>query len=247
MIRRSKLNKTVSELCRIICGASFKKAVVSHEAKQLMKILEHANIDLVLDVGANVGQFGHLLRGSGYRKKILSFEPLSAAYTELLNRASGDESWLVHPRCALGNQEGESEINVSLNSVSSSLLPMLNTHERAENSSVYVGKEKVQVYRLDEMVNQYNIGESRAFLKLDAQGYEWPIVEGASRLLPHLLGIYCELSLVPLYEGQLLWREMIDQLAQCGFVLWAFQNGFTDQRDGRQLQINGIFLNKSFG
>ncbi len=80
-------------------------------------------ITTVLDVGANVGQFAELLRLMGYRGKIISFEPLRAAYQELAAKAAADGNWEAH-NFALGMQCGHATINVSNYSVLSSLLPL---------------------------------------------------------------------------------------------------------------------------
>ena len=84
--------------------------------------------------------------------------------------------------------------------------------------------------------------EPLPFLKIDTQGYEWQVLDGARESLSQCQGVLCELSLVPLYEGQCLWMEMIQRLESGGFTLWSIQKGFTDLRDGRTLQVDAIFL-----
>src|SRR5687768_3286364 len=79
-------------------------------------------IDVLFDVGANVGQFASEARAAGYRGRIVSFEPLPEAHAQILANSADDPDWLVHERCALGERIGETEINVSENSYSSSLL-----------------------------------------------------------------------------------------------------------------------------
>ena len=93
-----------------------------------MVALRHSHIDLVIDIGANEGQFAKELRAGGYSGRIVSFEPLSAAHRRLLQESNRDSAWHVHPRCALGDRLGEIELNISGNSVSSSILPMLASH-----------------------------------------------------------------------------------------------------------------------
>lgn len=62
-------------------------------AYQTVQILKAQNIDVVFDVGANIGQFASELRAYGYKGKIVSFEPLPEAYKELVNNAKGDKNW----------------------------------------------------------------------------------------------------------------------------------------------------------
>ncbi len=84
-------------------------------AFQLLKALTYFDIDMVLDVGANVGQFASELRSVGYKGYLVSFEPLSAAHTALSEAAGRDPKWHVHPRSAIGDNDGEIEINIAGN------------------------------------------------------------------------------------------------------------------------------------
>jgi len=203
--------------------------------------LRQFKIDLVLDVGANTGQFASQVRQGGYTGKIVSFEPLSRAHGELVSSSAADPMWEAHPRCALGDHNGEIEINIAGNSFSSSILPMLESHRSAAPESAYEGKESAPIKTLDTVAGQYLKDAQAPFLKIDTQGFEWLVLDGARDTLPQIKGILVELSLVPLYEGQHLWREVIDRLEAEGFTLWAFTPGFSDQASGRSLQVDGVF------
>ncbi|MBN2642041.1 MAG: FkbM family methyltransferase [Victivallales bacterium] len=214
----------------------------SNPAFELLKALNRFDIDLVLDLGANVGQFASELRSVGYKGTLVSFEPLSSAHKALSKAAGSDPKWQVHPRCAIGDFDGEIEINIADNSVSSSVLPMLEACFLAEKTSAYVGSERVPMRRLDSVAPQYLADAHRAFLKMDTQGFESQVLDGAAQILPIIKGIQCEMTLVPLYDGQKLWMDMIHRLESDGFTLWSIQRGFTDPRDGRTLQIDAIFF-----
>ena len=207
----------------------------------LVASMRKFDIDLVLDVGANKGQFASEIRHWGYAGRIVSFEPLSQVHGELQQSSAGDPMWEVCPRCALGDHNGEVEINIAGNSESRSILPMLESHRSAAPESAYQGKEIVPVKTLDTVAGQYLKDARAAFLKIDTQGFEWQVLDGARDSLPHIKGILVELSLVPLYEGQHLWREVIDRLEAEGFTLWAFKPVFSDQASGRTLQVDGVF------
>lgn len=208
---------------------------------QVIASLRKFEIDLILDVGANKGQFASEIRQCGYMGRIVSFEPLSQAHAELLQSGMGDPLWDIYPRCALGNQNSEVEINIAGNSESSSILPMLESHWSAAPESAYLGYETTPIKKLDAVAAQF-IKDARApFLKIDTQGFEWQVLDGARNTLPYIKGILVELSLVPLYDGQHLWRDVIDRLEAEGFTLWTFQPVFSDQSQGRTLQIDGVF------
>jgi len=212
------------------------------EAMKLVASLQKFGIDLVLDVGANTGQFATEIRHCGYTGRIVSFEPLSQAHGELVQSSIGDTMWDAYPRCALGDREGEAEINIAGNSESSSILPMLEAHRSAAPQSAYQGKEVVPIKTLDEVAGPYLKDARAAFMKIDTQGFEWQVLDGARDTLQHIRGILVELSLVPLYEGQHLWLEVIDRLEAEGFTLWGFKPVFSDQTSGRTLQVDGIFF-----
>lgn len=213
----------------------------SHSLSPIVSSLRKFEIDLVLDVGANQGQFASEIRCGGYTGKIVSIEPLSEAHGKLLQASAGDAGWDAYPRCALGDYVGEVEINIAGNSESSSILPMLESHRSAAPESAYQGKEIVPIKTLDAVAGPYLKDARAAFLKIDTQGFEWQVLDGARDTLPHIKGILVELSLVPLYDGQHLWRDVIDRLEAAGFTLWAFKPVFSDQASGRTLQVDGVF------
>lgn len=220
-------------------------SVAQVAAMQIVSSLRKFEIDLVLDVGANKGQFASEIRQCGYAGRIVSFEPLSQAHGELLESSTNDPMWEAYPRCALGDHNGEVEINIAGNSESSSILPMLESHRSAAPESAYQGKESVPIKTLDAVAGQYLKDARATFLKIDTQGFEWQVLDGARETLPHIKGILVELSLVPLYEGQHLWSGVIARLEAEGFTLWAFKPVFSDQATGRTLQVDGIFYQTS--
>lgn len=236
------LDKMIYKVLRTMGLEVRRVTPVSSSPAQIVTSLRKFGIDLVIDVGANAGQFASEIRDCGYCGQIVSIEPISEAHHRLVKASRRDGRWRIHPRCALGGYDGEAEINIAGNSVSSSILPMLGAHRSIAPESTYQGKEKVSVYRLDTIIEPYLAGAHAPFLKIDTQGFESQVLDGARETLPRVKGILLELSLVPLYEGQNLWRELIERLEADGFTLWALQLELTDVSDGRSLQVNGIFF-----
>ncbi|WP_395703426.1 FkbM family methyltransferase [Aquabacterium sp.] len=216
-------------------------AAQSLDARMQLR-LKTQRIDTVLDVGANDGGYARALRAAGFEGRILSFEPLDDAHQRLCQQAEGQAGWAVAPRMALGASEGEVEINVAGNSASSSILPMLDRHLEAAPNSRYVSQQQVPLRRLDAVAHPL-IEQARAIhLKIDTQGYEMPVLEGAAGLMPRIRGLQLEMSLVPLYEGQVLFRELYDWVIGQGFELHGVVPGFMDVETGRMLQMDGIFF-----
>ena len=221
-------------------------APVSSYAAQLRAMLAWHRVDLIFDVGANAGYFGRELRRQmRFTGRIVSFEPMKAAHERLSAEARKDPLWDVAPRAAIGAQEGTVSVNIARNSVSSSVLPMLSTHLQAAPGSQYTDTETVPLTTLDALAPGYFPEESIAFLKVDTQGYESEVLKGAPRTLSRVIGVQLELSLIPLYGGQLLMPELLEIMRDSGFDLWAITPAFTDPLSGRLLQVDAAFFRRA--
>ena len=210
-----------------------------HPVGRRMKIMESLGITLVIDVGANTGQFGSEIRKAGYRGDIESFEPLKSAFNILVKNTRNDPDWNIH-NCALGNCTGTADINISANSYSSSLLDMLPTHLNAAPASQYIGSEPIDIITLDSIFSSFN-RTSGIFLKIDTQGYEWRVLEGAKNSLEHIDILQIEMSLVPLYDEEKPFPDMYRYLVGLGYDLISIEPGLMDTSTGRMMQIDGIF------
>jgi len=208
--------------------------------RSIAALLRKEEINLVLDIGANLGQFAEGLLATGYRGRIVSFEPLSTTHDQLRANAGRYPNWTVAERTALGEKAGSVEIHVSTAHASSSILNMLPSHLEAAPGSGYIGAETVPVNRLDDLCPLSPT--DRVVLKIDVQGYERQVLEGAPRVLGSCRAVITEMSLAPLYEGQVLVKEMWDLLASYGFEAWSLEPGFRDPVTGRMLQFDGIFV-----
>lgn len=217
-------------------------SVDKSDQARLMAMLKEHDINIVLDVGASVGLFGESLRRSGYKESIVAFEPLSDSYKKLLKRSGKDPLWHVAPRGAIGEENREIEINIAGNSSSSSILSMLDTHVKAAPHSKYIAKETVPMYTLDSIATKYMAPDSKLFIKIDTQGYEHLVLHGAKELLKQAVGLQLEISMAPLYEGQVLYYEMVEKLSALGFYLWGVSTVLIDPDSGRALQVDAVFF-----
>jgi FkbM family methyltransferase len=204
------------------------------------QMLRTHRIDLVLDVGANDGQYGEALRRGGYEGRIVSFEPLASAYLELERRAEAVSEWEVR-QIALGDKTGTASFHVAGNSASSSLLPMTARHSTTAPESAYVAEEQVDVRRLDDIAAEVIRQGERPWLKIDVQGFELAVMQGAERTLELIEVIETELSLVELYEGQGLLGDVFAHLTSRGFGVLSFEPVLHDPVTGELLQMDGVF------
>jgi FkbM family methyltransferase len=212
---------------------------------QLRKVFEHLGIDLVFDIGANEGQYARSLRDNGYTGRIVSFEPLAAAHAKLAAASRGDPKWQAAPPIALGDAPGQATLHVAGNSASSSLLNMLSAHTRAAPGSAYVASEGVRVARLDDVAERYLRDARSLLVKIDTQGYEDRVIAGGTATLRRAAAIQVELSMLPLYEGQSLFEDMLERIAALGFELFSILPVFVDPESGRTLQVDGVFRRKA--
>jgi len=209
----------------------------------LGQFLRRSRVDVVLDVGANSGQFGRHLRAMGYRGRIVSFEPLSGAFHKLKANTATIGQWRA-VRLALGDSDETRTINVAGNSHSSSFLAMLPRHLSAAPTSAYVGTETVTVRRLDGIIDEYCTAQDRCLLKIDVQGFEDAVLRGAQQSLARCVGLQLELSITPLYQGGLMLPQMLERLSAEGFTLLDLKPACVDPATGELLQVDGLFSRK---
>lgn len=236
------MQQEIRKFLRNKLGIEVKKInLVNSELARLQYFLHNCNIDLILDVGASTGGYGCLVRELGFTGRIVSFEPLSHSYSKLKKLSQSDSLWEVAPRTAIGNMDGEIQINIASNSSSSSVLSMLDAHLNAAPESKYYESEIVQVSKLDTIAPGYIHNSQSILLKIDVQGYEKPVLEGAKKILEKIKAIQVEMSLTPLYQDQILWIDMIQYLESFGYQFYNFRPVLTDS-SGRLLQIDGFFI-----
>jgi len=206
--------------------------------------LKKFGVTVLLDVGANVGQYAAEVRQRGYRNRIVSFEPQAAAFAKVALAAGHDPRWQCL-NLALGAAESSAEMNIAENSESSSLLPMERRHVTAYPESAYVGKESIRVTTLDSLRTELLLDSDVVWLKMDVQGYEMSVLDGASQTLPQVCAIEMELSVVSLYKGSALLCDSIAALEKRGYHLIAVEETFLDGQLLHALQLNGIFEQRS--
>ncbi|MEO7961988.1 MAG: FkbM family methyltransferase [Ginsengibacter sp.] len=208
--------------------------------RRLLKYLQTNDTNDCFDIGANTGQFALLLRSAGFKGNIFSFEPQTKAFENLERFAAADPKWKAY-NIGLGNVDEKSIINLSKNSVSSSILDINKILTDTEPETEYISREEITILRLDSFLKEMNFSK-KIFLKIDAQGYESKILEGLGDCFEAVYALQIELSCIPLYEGEKLFDEMKDFIESKGFFVSSLESGFADALTGRLLQAEAIFL-----
>ncbi len=203
------------------------------------------NIDLLLDVGANTGQYAAQARALDYKKNIVSFEPAIEAFKKLSLKSANDPHWEVL-HTGIGAHKSIAEINISGNSYSSSILEMLPAHLETAPESKYISKETIQLDTIDNFLAARKDQSKNIFLKIDTQGYEWQVLQGALNSLEFISCIQLEMSLVELYKSEKKFLEITQFLIAAGFEIFTLEPEFYNKKTGQLLQIDGIFCNQKF-
>jgi len=210
-------------------------ALEMSEVDHLTRLIERLDVDLLIDVGANQGQYATRFRQLGYDGDIVSFEPLDAAFSTLTRSAQHDARWQVR-QLAIGSENGTATLHVSENSVSSSLLDVGEVHLAAAPSSNQTRDEEVTVTTLDDALAGTPF--KSAWLKIDTQGYESEVLAGATESLTRVSVLQCELSLVELYVGQPHYLDVLQRIESLGFRTVRVTPGFADPDTGDLLQFD---------
>ncbi|MFC5860737.1 FkbM family methyltransferase [Acidicapsa dinghuensis] len=189
-------------------------------ARQLRELLTKMEINVVLDVGAFIGNYATLLRESGYKGHIISFEPVPDSYDKLHARMHHDPLWSGQP-FGLSDENREAQINTFSRGDFNSLL-----HLRTDAEAAYAldpadhHQTTIQLRRLDSVLMELiqGIQSPRIFMKIDTQGHDVSVVKGATGVLNHILGLQSELPAVQLYDGMTSMPTALEFYASCGFV-----------------------------
>ena len=204
--------------------------------------LRDTEITVILDVGANTGQYGKRIWNDGFSGRMISFEPISTEFQSLSDAAAKHSRWEVH-QIALGDQTGTGEIQVTDFSPASSLLKptgLLETDLWHPQKS-----ETIQIKKLDDVASDLLSPNDRVCLKLDVQGFEDRVLKGASQTLSQVQMLELELYVQEMYEGEMLLVDMLQWMDELGFMLVSVDDAYICPHTGRVFQYDGIFLRKS--
>ncbi len=221
-------------------GYDVVKCKYSKHELEIEHWLKLMNISCVLDVGANEGQYAKNIRIGGYKNRIISFEPIKEPFAKLQKLSANDSLWEVH-NMALGDSVGQTQINISGNSVSSSILGINTSHTDAAPESKYIGTEKIEIRTLDSLFNELDLKGQTIYMKVDTQGFEKKVLLGAKASLKSIKAIQLEMSVQPLYDGEDLYYQLSDFLYKENFRLIKIVRGLTKE-NGELLQFDGVFM-----
>jgi FkbM family methyltransferase len=216
-------------------------------ALHLRALLDFLKVDCVLDVGANVGQYHDFLRDKVfYDGPIVSFEPVSRHVEFLRERARADKAWHIEGY-ALGAKDGNLPINVMVSDQFSSFLQPDNSRVRDyDGLNVPCHVENVLVRTLDVVmpVLQERLGFERPYLKLDTQGFDIEVLQGARDCLAEVRALQTEASVIGIYKGMPGYIDTIRYLDERGFDITGFYPVSRD-RSLRLVEFDCVMINRA--
>lgn len=142
------------------------------ETEFISNIIKKDNI--CIDIGANVGYYTLLMASKAVEGKVYSLEPTPLHFYLLnCNKIINNFNNVICNNCAIGNINGEMDFSIASDGAFSSFK---NTKRKFE-----VKKIKVPIVTLDNYIKDNRIDKD--FIKIDVEGAEKMVLEGASKLL----------------------------------------------------------------
>lgn len=215
--------------------------VFSLTSFQMLTKLKNQNLsaNTVIDVGANIGQFAVAASKLLNSPRIYSFEPYPQSAQAFTKNTQKLPNITLYP-IGLGEQEGETEFHVNSHSHSSSILALADSHKQAFPQAEEAETIKIKVSTLDAVFNDIEL-QAPVLLKLDVQGYEPFVLRGGQETLKRVDYVILEASFKPLYEGEMLFTEIIALMESYGFRFLRPVGWLEDPKTGEILQADGLF------
>jgi FkbM family methyltransferase len=210
-------------------------------APRRQKLLELHRVEVVLDVGAHVGEYAIELRSGGFTGTIVSFEPTHDHFRVLSSKAAEDPDWTAE-KMALSDVDEEAQLAVA--GRYTSLLPARSSLVEMFHGARPTTFENVVVRRLDGLSLYTSCLAKPTLLKMDVQGNELRVLRGAGKVLGQIPLVEAELSIVEFYDGQASFYEVLRHLDDHGFTLVDLEPITRDNKTGKLAQANGIFVRR---
>ena len=199
---------------------------------ELLRLLDGEPIGFV-DIGAR-GGVHPLIEPIAPAVAVLGFEPDQAESARMLAdpHLQGRYARVEIEACALADRDGPAVLHEIIAPTNTSLRPTNPVFVKRYDMAKWheVGQSQVQTTTLDRVLFEQRAGEPRwgEALKVDTQGTEHEILEGARRTLSERTAFVCvEVSFCELYVGQKLFSEIELLLREFGLSFYGFDHVFS--------------------
>jgi FkbM family methyltransferase len=113
----------------------------------------------------------------------------------------------------------------------------IQSHELNFPDSATVAKQNISISTIDKQLTVLGLQPQEIMLKLDVQGFESEVLKGASHSLSKIPLCYLEVSITPLYEGEISFLPILIELSKFGHEVIDVFRGMK-ANDGRLLQLD---------
>ena len=206
------------------------------------KWLQDFNINTIIDIGANVGQFILDIRKFFPTATIYSFEPLKDVYEELIRNSLTDSNWInwITYDVALGDFNGSTKIKRNTIATDSSLLSMAKFYKERYFFKTEEWEENIRIRRLDDL-NLKLLPE--LMIKMDVEGFEDKVIKGGETTFKKAKVIFTEVTFQKeRYEGQILFDNLYGVLKELGFKCYGFYSVRYDPKSGAPSYADAVFV-----
>lgn len=204
-------------------------------------IVDAYDYDLVVDVGANEGQFCQIALRYFNKVDIYTFEPIPDVYDILVHRFKDEER--VFPfNVGIGSTSTKKVFNIFNQSATSSFLEASKHQGEYYPGSIDRTKKiEVSLVSLSDILSDTD--HKNIFLKIDVQGYELEVLKGAENIFDKVNMILVECSFVEFYIGQPLFDDIYSFLKSKGYEYRGQIDSLIGSQ-GRPAQIDAVFEKK---
>ncbi len=206
-------------------------------------IFSRFKVGLVVDCGANLGQFHQQVRGAGYSGRIICVEPnpeCHAALNDIIQHDGKTELLSI----ALGSEPGEAQLNVAGTTDGlTSLYDFTDLAKKRFQKTAKVSKQvNVEVKTLEALLDELSVPKDvPVFLKTDTQGNDLAVLNGAGKRIEQICGISTEMAVRHLYKNASNHWEIMDFARENGFEPYDFST-VSREFNGGLLEYDAVFV-----
>ena len=202
------------------------------------------NIQTVIDIGANNGDFAAFLYRFFKPKATYVFEPLASCAEDLRSKASSIPNFYVF-NLGLSDHTKREYLYENSYSPASSFLHVSEVSKLEFPQTSEETPKIVEVRPLDDLLDP-KLLEKNILVKVDVQGFEDRVINGGKKVFSTAQCVLIEMSFAPMYDGQPLFEEIHSLLVNLGFRFSGFKNQISSSQSGQPLFGHCLYLKSKF-